>query len=105
MLVLYYASPASYGIRLRSSTSDDGGFSVKPLALPQDVAPAAGIISTAEHDELAGLRKAQAWGDPMFQARNAKYTGAMARLHELEAKERATAGHPALHPALVSLPP
>jgi hypothetical protein len=48
-------------------------------------------ISTLEYAELAGLRKAQAWGAPMFQPGHGKYVEALARLHELEAKELAAA--------------
>jgi hypothetical protein len=42
-----------------------------------------------EFDELAGLRKARAWGAPMFQPGHGKYVEALARLNELEAKELA----------------
>jgi hypothetical protein len=49
-------------------------------------------ISDDEFDELAALRKAQAWNAPMFQPSHPSYQRAMARLRELQAKERRLCG-------------
>ncbi len=70
-LAMYYMSSDEYGLRLRSPATR---------------------FTCAEHDELAALRKAQAWGAPLFQRAHPGYTAALARLAELEAKERAAAG-------------
>jgi hypothetical protein len=45
-------------------------------------------ISAREFDELAALRKAQAWGAPLFQSNHPKYHDTLIRLKELERKER-----------------
>jgi hypothetical protein len=57
-----------------------------PAAVRQ---PAPQPISSVEHAELSWLRKAQAWGTPLFQSTHAGYSQAIARLRELEVKERA----------------
>jgi hypothetical protein len=44
-------------------------------------------ISAREFDELAALRKAQAWGAPLFQPCHPNYQDALIRLKELERKE------------------
>jgi hypothetical protein len=66
--------------------------SLEPCIRPGLVQPirlAATPISETEFDELSALRKAQAWGAPLFQCGHAKYQQTIARLRELEAKERA----------------
>jgi hypothetical protein len=50
-----------------------------------------GPISATEFEELAGLRKAKGWGTAIFQPGHPRYAGTMARMAELEAKERAMA--------------
>jgi hypothetical protein len=57
----------------------------------ESVAPVAAPISDREYEELAGLRQGQGWGAPMFQPWHPKYPQTMARVSELEAKERVTA--------------
>jgi hypothetical protein len=44
-----------------------------------------------EYDELSALRKAQAWGAPVFQPGHDRYAEAIARLNALVAKELAAA--------------
>lgn len=70
--------------------SATGGYEMRRLrsTSQQDVAPAAAIDDT-EFEELAALRKAQAWGTPVFQPGHPKHQQVLARLTELEAKERA----------------
>jgi hypothetical protein len=75
---------------IRPSTT--GGYEIQRLRSTsrQEVAPAASAISEKEFEELAALRKAQAWGTPVFQPGHPLCQQVMARLTELEAKERAT---------------
>jgi hypothetical protein len=54
----------------------------------QEAAPAVAPISEDEFEELAILRKAQCWCTPVFQPGHPDYGQAMARLKQLEAKER-----------------
>lgn len=76
-LVLSYCASGWYEIRRLRSTAG------------QRAVPAAAPISENEFEELAGLRKAQGWGTPIFQPGHPKYQQTRARLRELEAKERA----------------
>jgi hypothetical protein len=87
MLVMYLSSPSSYGIRFQSSPE------LSVIVNDTAIKPA---ITSAECDELAALRKAQAWETPMFQPRHPRYAAAIARLRQLEAKELASgsAGSP-----------
>jgi hypothetical protein len=57
----------------------------------QVAAAGAAPISDGEFEELAGLRRAQGWGTAIFQPGHPKYERTMARMAELEAKERALA--------------
>jgi len=82
ILVLYLSSPSSYSVRLQSAP----GLCVTR----QDAAIESATITTAEYDELAALRKAQAWETPMFQPGHAQYRAVVARLRQLEAKELAS---------------
>ena len=88
ILIMYLSSPSSYGIRLRSSPSGI------PLGVAGVRTKLTGVsacepkhITLAEYNELAALRKAQAWRTPMFQPDHPQYAAAMARLSQLEAKE------------------
>jgi hypothetical protein len=63
--------------------------SAKPSLALQAAAPAARPINDVEFDELAALRKAQSWETPIFQPGHPNYHRTVARLAELEAKERA----------------
>ena len=80
MLVMYLSSPSSYGIRFQPSPE------LCVIVKDTAIKPA---ITSAECDELATLRKAQAWETPMFQPRHPRYAAAIARLRQLEAKELA----------------
>jgi hypothetical protein len=86
ILVMYQSSPSSYGIRLHSSLSDVPHRVASVCATFTDVAFEPQAITCTEYDELAALRKAQAWGTPMFQPEYPRYAEAMARLEHLEAK-------------------
>jgi hypothetical protein len=90
-LVMYYSSAGAYGIRLRPGRSGDSHSSANLPAIPPKVARGSVAISDAEYEELTYLRKAQAWGAPLFQPGHRNYAQALARLSELQAKERATA--------------
>jgi hypothetical protein len=58
----------------------------------QRVSGSAMPISEQEFDELAALRKSQCWDTPIFHPSHPSYRRVMARLRELEAKERAASG-------------
>jgi hypothetical protein len=81
ILVLYLSAPGRYGVRLQSAPA--------LCVMPQPIAiePA---ITSAEYDELTALRKARAWGTPLFQPGHAQYAAALTRLKQLETKELAT---------------
>jgi hypothetical protein len=66
----------------------DAGDRVARPRVAAEVAP----ISDQEFDELAALRKARCWEAPIFQPWHPSYRQVMARLTELEAKERAACG-------------
>jgi hypothetical protein len=68
-----------------------GWYEIRRFRSParQRAIPAAAPISESEFEELGGLRMAQGWGTPMFQPGHPKCQQALARLAELEAKERA----------------
>jgi hypothetical protein len=87
ILVMYQSSPSSYRIRLHSSFSGALRYVAGVRAVLRDVSFEPEAITCAEYDELAALRKAQAWGTPMFQPEHPRYAAAMARLAHLEAKE------------------
>jgi hypothetical protein len=95
--VLYYASAATYGIRAspRRRTLPPGE-SIRDLAPHVRSTPRDGGF--AEYQELATLRRAQAWGTPLFHADHPDHAAALARLRELEQRERAVlaviGGHP-----------
>jgi hypothetical protein len=76
-LVLLYLATGWYELRRLGPPARPGG---TPTVEP---------ITAHEFEELAGLRKAQAWGTPMFQPGHANYQQALARIAELETKERA----------------
>ena len=86
-LVMYVASPGMYRTRLDvHRAGSDLHLTNIPAAQPRKVQlPSA--INDSEYEELAGLRKAQAWGAPMFQSGHPKQKEALARLNELQAKE------------------
>ena len=84
ILVMYCSSATSYGIRL-GDRMGDFPCSRNPVSRAQRT------ISFAEYDELSALRKAQAWGTPMFQVGHAKYAETIARMNELEIKVHAMA--------------
>ena len=60
-----------------------------PSAARRRAVSGATPITENEFEELAALRKAQGWGTPLFQPGHPKYQQTLARLTELEAKERA----------------
>jgi hypothetical protein len=84
---MYLFSPSSYGIRLRTYGSGASQGVAGVRAMERDVAFEPEAITCTEYDELAALRKAQAWGTPMFQPEHPRCAQAMARLKQLEAKE------------------
>jgi hypothetical protein len=53
----------------------------------QSLTPAAAPLSDKEFEELAGLRKAQGWGTPIFQPGHPRYQETVERMSELEARE------------------
>ena len=81
-LVLYWASPAAYGLRPTTRGADILGGVMSCRSAVQDP------ISISEYDELTALRKAQAWGTPMFQPFHPLYAKTLTRLSELESKIR-----------------
>ena len=87
ILVMYQSSPSNYGIRMHASCSGTLQYGAGVCAMLRDVTFEPEAITCTEHDELAALRKAQAWGTPMFQPEHPRYAAAMARLAHLEAKE------------------
>jgi hypothetical protein len=91
ILVMYCSSPATYGIRLTSHCPGVFPFPTSARVASSDAARAPSAIGLTEHDELAALRKSQAWGTPMFQPNHPRYAQLISRLRELEAKELATA--------------
>ena len=93
VFVLYCSSSTTYGIRLSVLRCCAPQFVTSPQVVPTDAASAPGDITFTEYDELSALRKAQAWGAPMFQPNHPRYSQAIARLNQLEAKERAPRGH------------
>jgi len=84
ILVMYLSSPSSYGIRVHSSCC--GASPRLAGAVRRDVAFGSETITSTEYDELAALRKAQAWGTRMFQPEHPQYAVAIARLEHLEAR-------------------
>jgi hypothetical protein len=90
ILVMYQSSPTSYGIRLHSSNSGALQRVVGVVATLRDATVEPEAITCTEYDELAALRKAQAWGTPMFQPKHPRYAAAMTRLEQLKAKELST---------------
>jgi len=90
-LVIRYCAINGFRIRRRLSRVGHRHRSATParnLNRGADCGPAT-PISPCEFDELAALRKAQCWGTPLFQPSHPNYRRTMARLTELEAKERA----------------
>jgi hypothetical protein len=57
----------------------------------EELGRAPSSISCLQYDELSALRKAQAWGAPMFQPGHDRYAEAISRLNALVAKELAAA--------------
>jgi hypothetical protein len=90
ILVMYCSSPATYGIRMNSHCQGAFPFATGARVVSGDATRAPSAISLTEHDELAALRKSQAWGTPMFQPDHPRYAQSISRLRELEAKELAT---------------
>jgi hypothetical protein len=84
ILVMYSSSPTTYGIRMNSCDASVIAFTASPPVLSRKFDR--GTITCAEYDELAALRKAQAWGTPMFQPTHSRYEEMIARVRELEAK-------------------
>jgi hypothetical protein len=91
ILVMYQSSPSSYGIRLHSSCSGPLQCVAGVCEMLRDVNFEPGTITCTEYDELSALRKAQAWGTPVFQPEHPRYAAATARLQHLEAKELGSA--------------
>ena len=89
ILIMYCSSATTYGVRLKSCCSAVLPFARDPRLVTKDVTGEP--ISFSEYDELSALRKAHAWGTPMFQPNHPRYQELIARLKELEAKELATA--------------
>jgi hypothetical protein len=88
---MYFSSPTTYGIRMNSCVRPVSAFSASRPILSRDSVLEPRTISCAEFDELAALRKAEAWGTPMFQPNHSRYEEMIARLRELEAKELTSA--------------
>jgi hypothetical protein len=86
ILVMYLSSPSSYGIRLHSSCCGASPRLAGVGAMRTDVVFGPETITSTEYDELAALRKAQAWGTPMFQREHPQYAVAIARLEHLESR-------------------
>jgi hypothetical protein len=83
---MYCSSRNAYGIRL--GCPEPGDFQLVATSRPGVARQREAIICT-ELDELAWLRKAQAWGTPLFQPGHVRYVEALTRLRDLEARERA----------------
>jgi hypothetical protein len=90
ILVMYCSSPTTYGIRMNSCVPSALSFRASPPVLSSGFVLEPRTISCTEYDELAALRKAQAWGTPMLQPDHSRYEETIARLRELEAKELVT---------------
>jgi hypothetical protein len=101
-LVIYYAAPDRYGIRAADGLRARGShpwphsherlqLSVEPAVALPGLTPVFAPITDEEFEELSSLRKARAWGTPLFQPNHPRYGQALARLQELEAKEQAAA--------------
>ena len=91
VLIMYCSSATTYGVRLKSCCPAILPFVRGPRLATANVTEEPNAITFAEYDELSALRKAHAWGTPMFQPNHPHYQELMARLKELEAKELATA--------------
>ena len=87
ILIMYCSSATTYGVRLKSCCP----FVQDPRLVAKDGTGEPKAISFTEYDELSALRKAHAWGTPMFQPNHPRYEELMVRLKELEAKELAMA--------------
>ena len=88
---MYYASPGIYRMRLHFLGSEIVLSAENAEANRQSAPSALPAISDTEFEELAGLRKAQAWGAPIFRSGHPNHADALARIEELETKERAAA--------------
>ena len=80
-MVLYCASPTAYGIGL---SAPHAGAQARKEAMSQQE-----LLDPLEYDEWTVLRKAQAWGAPLFETTHPEYHQTMCRLQELESKVRA----------------
>jgi hypothetical protein len=90
-LVMYCSSPTTYGIRVSAPCPALLRSVIRFPTVVAEVGRAPSSISCLEYDELSALRKAQAWGAPMFQPYHDRYEEAIARLNALVAKELAAA--------------